>query len=104
MVVTGGASKVSAAGIASDYDRTKELKEFDESKAGVKGLVDSGLVKVPRIFIHPSDKTDQKPITGEMHPTTIPVIDLGSIHEDAIRHEEIVDQSATHRRHGASFR
>ncbi|XP_010274804.1 PREDICTED: 1-aminocyclopropane-1-carboxylate oxidase homolog isoform X2 [Nelumbo nucifera] len=92
MVVTGGASKVSAAGVTSDYDRTKELKEFDESKAGVKGLVDSGLVKVPRIFIRPSDKTDQKSNTSEIHPTTIPVIDLGSIHEDAIRHEEIVGQ------------
>ncbi|XP_048138120.1 uncharacterized protein LOC125315904 isoform X1 [Rhodamnia argentea] len=38
---------------APPYDRAKEAKEFDETKAGVKGLVDSGVAKVPRLFIHP---------------------------------------------------
>lgn len=27
-------------------------KQFEETKAGVKGLVDSGITKIPRIFIH----------------------------------------------------
>ncbi|KAL3717331.1 hypothetical protein ACJRO7_008845 [Eucalyptus globulus] len=35
------------------YDGAKEAKEFDETKDGVKGLVDSGVTKVPRLFIHP---------------------------------------------------
>jgi hypothetical protein len=35
----------------SKYDRMSELKAFDESKAGVKGLADAGVTKIPRIFI-----------------------------------------------------
>ncbi|KAJ6356207.1 hypothetical protein OIU78_004338 [Salix suchowensis] len=35
----------------SDYDRQSELKAFDDTKAGVKGLVDAGVTKIPRIFI-----------------------------------------------------
>ncbi|KAL6344214.1 hypothetical protein AAG906_035439 [Vitis piasezkii] len=38
-----------------DYDRASELKAFDESKTGVKGLVDAGVSKVPRMFIQPPD-------------------------------------------------
>ncbi|XVE98947.1 hypothetical protein REPUB_Repub03eG0153000 [Reevesia pubescens] len=34
-------------------ERAKEFKEFHETKAGVKGLVDAGVLKIPRIFIHP---------------------------------------------------
>ncbi|GMN75779.1 hypothetical protein TIFTF001_056277, partial [Ficus carica] len=37
------------------YDRMKELKEFDESKIGVKGLSDSGTASIPRFFIHPPE-------------------------------------------------
>ncbi|KAL6344192.1 hypothetical protein AAG906_035417 [Vitis piasezkii] len=33
----------SQAGIQSEYDRESELKAFDGSKTGVKGLVDAGL-------------------------------------------------------------
>lgn len=40
----------------SDYDVLKELKEFDDSKAGVKGLVDSGIVKIPKLFVHPKEE------------------------------------------------
>ncbi|KAI3996730.1 hypothetical protein MKX01_041030 [Papaver californicum] len=39
-----------------EYDRFKELKAFEESKAGVKGLVDAGIVKIPRMFIRPLDE------------------------------------------------
>ncbi|KAM3326711.1 hypothetical protein P3S67_001837 [Capsicum chacoense] len=35
------------------YDKTRELKAFDDTKAGVKGLVDAGIAQVPQIFIHP---------------------------------------------------
>ena len=31
----------------STYDRMKELKEFDQSKIGVKGLADSGITSIP---------------------------------------------------------
>lgn len=33
------------------YDRYQELRSFDESKAGVKGLVDSCISKILRMFI-----------------------------------------------------
>ncbi|KAG5603295.1 hypothetical protein H5410_034665, partial [Solanum commersonii] len=29
-------------------------REFESTKAGVKGLVDSGITKIPRFFIYPS--------------------------------------------------
>ncbi|KAK9153129.1 hypothetical protein Sjap_000609 [Stephania japonica] len=36
-----------------DDERREELKAFDDTKAGVKGLVDAGVTKIPRIFINP---------------------------------------------------
>ncbi|KAJ0093135.1 hypothetical protein Patl1_25166 [Pistacia atlantica] len=40
--------------IETNYDRANELKAFDDSKVGVKGLVDAGIVKIPRIFYNPA--------------------------------------------------
>ncbi|OMP04935.1 1-aminocyclopropane-1-carboxylate oxidase 1-like protein [Corchorus olitorius] len=31
------------------------IKDFFETRAGVKGVVDSGITKIPNIFIHPPD-------------------------------------------------
>ncbi|KAK9150685.1 hypothetical protein Syun_008994 [Stephania yunnanensis] len=36
-----------------DDERREELTAFDNTKAGVKGLVDAGVTKIPRIFINP---------------------------------------------------
>ncbi|RZC86764.1 hypothetical protein C5167_030118 [Papaver somniferum] len=38
------------------YDRYKELKAFEESKAGVKGVVDARIQKIPRMFVRPQDE------------------------------------------------
>ncbi|KAF2285432.1 hypothetical protein GH714_004368 [Hevea brasiliensis] len=38
--------------LESNYDRHTQLKAFDDTKAGVKGLVDAGITKIPRSFIH----------------------------------------------------
>ncbi|PIA36463.1 hypothetical protein AQUCO_03400387v1 [Aquilegia coerulea] len=73
----------------SDYNRTEELKAFDDTKTGVKGLVDSGLQKVPKIFIRPPNKVVQNSDSNLTH-FAIPVIDLGGIHEDKRVREEIV--------------
>ncbi|KAM0952769.1 putative oxoglutarate/iron-dependent dioxygenase, non-heme dioxygenase domain-containing protein [Dioscorea sansibarensis] len=35
-------------------DRVPALKEFDDTKTGVKGLVDSGITSLPAIFHHPN--------------------------------------------------
>ncbi|XP_020958869.1 deacetoxyvindoline 4-hydroxylase-like isoform X2 [Arachis ipaensis] len=61
------------------YDRFKELKLLDETKEGVKGLVDAGLTKLPKIFIHDNLTTCSSHHVG----ANIPVIDLGSLHEQA---------------------
>ncbi|AES60340.1 2OG-Fe(II) oxygenase family oxidoreductase [Medicago truncatula] len=40
-----------------DSERVKILKAFDETKFGVKGLVDAGITKIPHMFYHPPDHT-----------------------------------------------
>ncbi|KAJ1433744.1 Oxoglutarate/iron-dependent dioxygenase [Sesbania bispinosa] len=76
-----GAGK-SLAGSSTTHDRLQELKTFDESKAGVKGLVDSGITKLPRIFVMPPEELAAgEPISSELTQTQfrIPVIDLKDI-------------------------
>ncbi|KAL4567417.1 hypothetical protein LXL04_023001 [Taraxacum kok-saghyz] len=60
------------APVALANDRPDELKAFDETKTGVKGLVDAGIRQVPPIFLHPQE-TSRKASGVE-----IPVIDLES--------------------------
>ncbi|GFP95914.1 1-aminocyclopropane-1-carboxylate oxidase homolog 1 [Phtheirospermum japonicum] len=69
-----------AAGQNNVSDRIEMLKAFDETQAGVKGLVDSGLLKVPKIFVRPSDELAQE-LTEHKNGTQIqiPVIDLSDI-------------------------
>ena len=62
------------------YDRLSELKAFDETKAGVKGLVDAGVTAIPAIFHH-SNHLLQQPVSspsGGGGAVIIPVIDLSS--------------------------
>jgi hypothetical protein len=69
----------STTGVSATYDRYQEIRSFDESKCGVKGLVDAGITKVPRFFIRPPEDIAVDDInTGEWINTqfTIPVIDL----------------------------
>ncbi|CAK8570383.1 unnamed protein product [Lathyrus sativus] len=62
------------------YDRLKAVKEFDETKAGVKGLVDSGIKTIPSFFIHPPEVlSDLAPGSGP--EPEIPIIDLSTIHD-----------------------
>ncbi|CAN1828295.1 1-aminocyclopropane-1-carboxylate oxidase homolog 4 [Linum perenne] len=56
------------------YDRQKEVRDFEESKHGVKGLVDTGLSSIPRFFIHNnSNPAAANPNAGN---ESIPTIDL----------------------------
>ncbi|KAF7018760.1 hypothetical protein CFC21_032014 [Triticum aestivum] len=52
--------------MASDSDRLHALKAFDDTKAGVKGLVDAGITTIPSIFHHP-----------------LPLLHRGHLEEDA---------------------
>ncbi|XP_028760999.1 1-aminocyclopropane-1-carboxylate oxidase homolog [Neltuma alba] len=61
------------------YDRLQEMKAFDKSKSGVKGLVESGITKFPRIFIRPPEEiADDEGLRSERGQTQfkISVIDL----------------------------
>ncbi|VVA90209.1 unnamed protein product [Arabis nemorensis] len=62
----------------ASFDRISELKAFDETKTGVKGLVDAGISQIPRIFHHSSaDLANPKPLSSDLlHLNTIPTIDL----------------------------
>ncbi|KAK6161319.1 hypothetical protein DH2020_004700 [Rehmannia glutinosa] len=74
-------------------DRMKMLKAFDETKAGVKGLMDSGLIKIPEIFVRPSEELAEDELTYKnTTQIQVPVIDLSDIQINAGRRKRIVEQ------------
>nr|XP_043620463.1 1-aminocyclopropane-1-carboxylate oxidase homolog 1-like [Erigeron canadensis] len=78
--------------IQPDYDRKAELIAFDETKTGVKGLVDTGITKIPRIFLIPLDeniKSSDQPLLPKPIP---PTIDLNGINEDPTRRKEVIEK------------
>ncbi|XP_042059604.1 1-aminocyclopropane-1-carboxylate oxidase homolog isoform X1 [Salvia splendens] len=62
----------------SDYDRISELQAFDDTKAGVKGLVEAGATKIPRIFVHEQYMKEEKTTSD----ASVPVVDLGCLEKD----------------------
>ncbi|KAK1430421.1 hypothetical protein QVD17_13135 [Tagetes erecta] len=74
---------------STDYDRKAELKAFDETKTGVKGLVDAGITEVPRIFRLPTPETL---ISEQLGQLTLPTIDLDGINGDPVRRKEVVEK------------
>ncbi|XVF28638.1 hypothetical protein REPUB_Repub15cG0047100 [Reevesia pubescens] len=74
-----------------EYDRASELKAFDETKAGVKGLVDAGIKEVPRIFYQHRDQFEEDSFSGGTQ-VSIPVIDLEGVKKNATTHKEIVEK------------
>ena len=85
---------IATGGAAADrnYDRKSEVKAFDDTKAGVKGLVDAGITQVPRMFIRPPDhivSLQSNPIKPQL---SLPVIDFDGINKDPIQHMKIVNK------------
>ncbi|KAM3326719.1 1-aminocyclopropane-1-carboxylate oxidase [Capsicum chacoense] len=79
------------ATIQKSRDRMSDLKAFDDTKAGVKGLVDAGIAEVPQIFIlPPKNRPEYSDTCGSQF--NFPVIDLEGMNEDPIKHKEIVDK------------
>ncbi|KAL7608958.1 hypothetical protein Lser_V15G13936 [Lactuca serriola] len=72
-MATTTATETTTSSASSAYDREVELKAFDQTKAGVKGLIDAGITQIPRIFIHPPETSTKTTMALE-----IPVVDLGS--------------------------
>eukprot|EP00262_Sarcandra_glabra_P017927 TRINITY_DN6281_c0_g1_i1.p1 TRINITY_DN6281_c0_g1~~TRINITY_DN6281_c0_g1_i1.p1 ORF type:complete len:368 (+),score=32.48 TRINITY_DN6281_c0_g1_i1:247-1350(+) len=85
---------------APEYDRAKEVKEFDNSKIGVKGLSESGSPTIPRFFVHPPENlVGLKPRPSSS--AGIPIVDLSGVNSD-IR-PEIVKQIRDATRTGGFF-
>ncbi|KAK3024891.1 hypothetical protein RJ639_044028, partial [Escallonia herrerae] len=91
LVVSGG--QESHVEMVLEYDQTKELQAFDETKAGVKGLIDNGVAKVPKNFVRPAEELAKELSSHRAH-IQVPVIDLGGI-ERLDRRKEIVNEIKT---------
>lgn len=82
-----------AVTVISDSDRVREPKAFDDTKAGVKGLVDAGIRKIPTLFHHPADKFGKASNLGNSNTEhVIPVIDLLGVGKDLNTRQEIVSR------------
>ncbi|AES62052.2 1-aminocyclopropane-1-carboxylate oxidase homolog 1 [Medicago truncatula] len=91
--------EASNSSTTSTYNRIAEVKAFDESKAGVKGLVESGtcVTKIPRMFHFP--KSSLKNNTHETilqidssSKLCVPIIDLQDMNTNPCLHVEVVDK------------
>uniref|UniRef100_A0A6N2LVU1 Uncharacterized protein n=1 Tax=Salix viminalis TaxID=40686 RepID=A0A6N2LVU1_SALVM len=60
----------------SVHDIEKELQEFDESKAGVKGLADAGIINTPPFFVVPESEVSCQPNPVNFHISTCQSSDL----------------------------
>ncbi|KAL7144926.1 hypothetical protein ABFS83_07G043900 [Erythranthe nasuta] len=72
------------------FDRMPMLKAFDETKAGVKGLADSGLLQIPKIFVRPPDELAEE-LTYKKTQIQVPLIDLSEIDDPDMR-KKIVEE------------
>lgn len=72
------------------YDRKSEVKAFDDTKAGVKGLVDAGVTKIPLIFR--GGKFSSREKTGGELQLSIPLIDLEGIRENPSSRKETIEK------------
>ncbi|KAK7285848.1 hypothetical protein RJT34_20631 [Clitoria ternatea] len=76
------------------YDHTKAMKEFDESKAGVKGLMDAGVNTILPFFFHPPETLlDLKSVS--ILALEIPTVDLSAVKGSRMALVEQIQQTAS---------
>ncbi|XP_042031144.1 1-aminocyclopropane-1-carboxylate oxidase homolog 1-like [Salvia splendens] len=73
------------------YSRETEVKAFDDTKTGVKGLVQSGITQVPKFFINLQIDPQQSLINSHNAQFEFPLIDLEGVGDDPIKREAVVD-------------
>ncbi|KAI3707473.1 hypothetical protein L6452_26028 [Arctium lappa] len=82
----------------SQHDRFEQLKAFDDTKLGVKGLVDAaanGSVAIPNIFIRPPDElVEDLELAGTS--LQVPVIDLNGVDDKGGSPREKIVQEVKH--------
>ncbi|CAM8953130.1 unnamed protein product [Rhodiola kirilowii] len=67
----------------ADQQRLAELKAFDETKSGVKGLVDAGVTQIPKIFINEGkDNNNNIKVAPSHNHIKFPSIDLQKLSND----------------------
>jgi len=74
---------------SNSYDRNIDLKAFDETKTGVKGLVDAGSEKIPSIFVRPPEDLSED-FDACQEDLAIPVIDLTHVRQRNSQGDEII--------------
>ncbi|KAJ6421151.1 hypothetical protein OIU84_028518 [Salix udensis] len=75
----------------SIYDSANDMKAFDETKGGVKGLADSGLIKIPRFFVHPPEKPQQPPSkSSNINLLQVPIINFEGF--ESSRRKDVVNE------------
>ncbi|KAL8138996.1 hypothetical protein V2J09_004997 [Rumex salicifolius] len=80
-------------GFNSDHgekQRELNLNEFENSKAGVKGLVDAGITKVPEMFILPLEHQVKATNSAATSQLRVPTIDLEGFKSE--RRAQIIDE------------
>lgn len=85
----------SAAISIADDDRLEQLKAFDDTRAGVKGLVDAGITSLPKIFIRSPEELSKEVKHHHHHQSDlqVPVIDLSGIGSgDDDEHKKVIDE------------
>lgn len=85
----------SAANSIADDDRLEQLKAFDDTRAGVKGLVDAGITSLPKIFIRSPEELSKEVKHHHHHQSDlqVPVIDLSGIGSgDDDEHKKVIDE------------
>ncbi|KAI8561013.1 hypothetical protein RHMOL_Rhmol04G0302300 [Rhododendron molle] len=87
MVVTSNWEEVQEH-IKPEYDQKSELKAFDDTKTGVKGLVDAGVTKIPCIFIH--DKSQLNDSVASLF--SVPIIDLEGVDKGSAQRAGIIEK------------
>ncbi|KAJ1283976.1 hypothetical protein BS78_03G169000 [Paspalum vaginatum] len=72
---------MAAASATEDYDAAASLALFHESRAGVCGLVESGVTAVPPIFVTPTTPSPPSPATAAF---AIPTVDFSLPRSDTV--------------------
>ncbi|KAK4485520.1 hypothetical protein RD792_008162 [Penstemon davidsonii] len=82
------------AGTIEEENRIEMLKAFDKTQSGVKGLIDSGLQKIPKIFIRPSEEVAQELLTHKKQiQFEVPVIDLSGMRKAIVEEVRIASET-----------
>lgn len=75
---------------SSEYDRRSEVQAFDDSKVGVKGLLDAGITKLLRIFLNNQPVIEKKSDSDAVTKLSIPVIDFEGLGKSAAQRNDII--------------